>query len=95
MPLPMAYTTMYYFQYSLNWLDTPANDVQYPGSPTHDLSTTNTHAVVTEIMPTHSGAVIANLYSFLCTGGAYYVPYSFLLISNKFCNGGQRPEQGD
>jgi hypothetical protein len=25
---------------------------------------------------------------FVCTGGAYYVPYSFLLISNKFCNGG-------
>ncbi len=23
---------------------------------------------------------------FLCTGGAYYVPYSCLLISNKFCN---------
>jgi hypothetical protein len=31
----------------------------------------------------------------LCTGGAYYVPYSCLLISNKFCNGGERPEQGD
>ncbi len=31
----------------------------------------------------------------LCTGGAYYVPYRFLLISNKFCNGGERPEQGD
>ncbi len=24
----------------------------------------------------------------LCTGGAYYVPYSCPLISNKFCNGG-------
>jgi hypothetical protein len=23
---------------------------------------------------------------FLCTGGAYYVPHSFLFISNKFCN---------
>ncbi len=33
----------------------------------------------------------------LLTGCAYYVqiPYSFLLISNKFCNGGERPEQGD
>jgi hypothetical protein len=45
----------------------------------------------------------------LCTGGAYYVPYSFLLISNKFYKGGggsgpsrvikflhaaERPEQG-
>ena len=34
-----------------------------------------------------------NLY-FLYTGGAYYVPYSFLLISNKFCNGREGPEQG-
>jgi hypothetical protein len=38
-------------------------------------------------------------FSFLGTGGAYYVPYSFLFISNKFCNGwgrgGERPEQGD
>jgi hypothetical protein len=24
----------------------------------------------------------------LCTGGAYYVPFSCLLISNKFCIGG-------
>jgi hypothetical protein len=31
------------------------------------------------------------LYS-LCTRGAYYVPYSFLLISNKFCKGGERRE---
>jgi hypothetical protein len=31
----------------------------------------------------------------LCTGGAYYVPYSCLLISNKFCNGRERPEQGE
>ncbi len=31
---------------------------------------------------------------FLCTGGAYCVPYSCLLISNKFCNGGERHEQG-
>ncbi len=31
----------------------------------------------------------------LCTKGAYYVPYSFLFISNKFCNGGKRPEPGD
>jgi hypothetical protein len=23
-----------------------------------------------------------------CTGGAYYVPFSFLFISNKFCNRG-------
>jgi hypothetical protein len=48
------------------------------------------------------------MYNILLTGGAYYVPYSFLLISNKFCNGGrgpsraikfqyapERPEQGD
>jgi hypothetical protein len=33
--------------------------------------------------------------SFLSTGGEYYVPYSFLFISNKFCNGGERPKQGD
>ncbi len=32
---------------------------------------------------------------FLCIRGAYYVPYSFLLIANKFCNKGERPEQGD
>jgi hypothetical protein len=32
---------------------------------------------------------------FLCTGGAYYVPYSCLLISNKFCNGEERPEPGE
>jgi hypothetical protein len=31
----------------------------------------------------------------LCTGGAYYVLYSFLLISNKFCNGEEWPKQGD
>ncbi len=31
----------------------------------------------------------------LCTVGAYYVPYSCLLISKKFCNGGERPEQGE
>jgi hypothetical protein len=29
----------------------------------------------------------------LCTGGAYYVPYSFLLISGKFCNGGSGPSR--
>ncbi len=29
---------------------------------------------------------------FLSTGGTYYVPYSFLLISNKFCNGGAAQE---
>ena len=28
------------------------------------------------------------LQTVLCTVGAYYVPYSCLLISNKFCNGG-------
>ncbi len=33
--------------------------------------------------------------NFLCTGGSYYVPYSFLLISNKFCNGREWPEQCD
>jgi hypothetical protein len=27
------------------------------------------------------------LYLILCTGAFLYVPYSFLLISNKFCNG--------
>ncbi len=32
---------------------------------------------------------------FLCTGGAYYLPYSCLLISYKFCNGGERPQQGE
>jgi hypothetical protein len=26
----------------------------------------------------------------LCTGAFLYVPYSFLLISNKFCNGGEQ-----
>ncbi len=31
--------------------------------------------------------------NFLCTGCAYNVPYSCLLISNKFCNG--VPEQGE
>jgi hypothetical protein len=30
---------------------------------------------------------------FLCTGDAYYVPYSCLLISYKFCNGG--PSRAD
>ncbi len=37
------------------------------------------------------------IISFLCTGGAYYVPHSCLLISNKFkfCTEGERPEQGD
>jgi hypothetical protein len=25
-------------------------------------------------------------YSFLCTGAFLYVPYSFMLVSNKFCN---------
>jgi hypothetical protein len=32
--------------------------------------------------------------SFLCTGGAYYVPYSFLFISNKFCNRGGPAQAG-
>ncbi len=32
--------------------------------------------------------------SYFYTGGAYYVPNNFLFISNKFCNGGERPEQG-
>ncbi len=32
---------------------------------------------------------------FLCMEGPYYVPYSFLLLSNKFCNGGEWPEQSD
>jgi hypothetical protein len=31
----------------------------------------------------------------LCTGGAYYVPYSCLLISNKFCNGGSGPSRAN
>jgi hypothetical protein len=31
----------------------------------------------------------------LCTGGAYYVPYSFLLISNQYGHGGGgRPRPG-
>jgi hypothetical protein len=34
------------------------------------------------------------LHMLLCTAGAYYVPYSCLLIFYKFCNGGERPEQG-
>jgi hypothetical protein len=34
------------------------------------------------------------LIHFLCTRGAYYVRYCCLLISNKFCNGGEWPEQG-
>ncbi len=33
------------------------------------------------------------LYILLCTGGAYFVPYSFLFISNKFCNGGSGPSR--
>jgi hypothetical protein len=40
------------------------------------------------------GGGIVELDYFLCTGGAYYVPYSCLLISNKFC-GGERPEQSE
>ncbi len=36
------------------------------------------------------------IFNYLCTGGAYYVrvPYSCLLISNKFCNRGEWTEQG-
>ncbi len=30
-------------------------------------------------------------FKVLCTRGAYYVPYSFLFISNNFCNGGSAP----
>jgi hypothetical protein len=30
-------------------------------------------------------------FLFLYIRGAYYVPYSFLFISNKFCNGGSGP----
>jgi hypothetical protein len=33
------------------------------------------------------------MYNILCSGGAYYVPDSFLLISNKFCNGGSGPSR--
>jgi hypothetical protein len=46
---------------------------------------------------TYSNLLPASLtpVEILCTGGAYYVPYSCLLISNKFCNGGERPEQGE
>ncbi len=39
--------------------------------------------------------IMVSLCITLCTRGAYNAPYSFLLISNKFCNGGERPEQGD
>ncbi len=35
-----------------------------------------------------------NQQHFLCTGGAYYVPYSFLFISNKFCNWGGAARAG-
>jgi hypothetical protein len=38
---------------------------------------------------------VITLVIILCTGGAHYLPNSFLFISNKFCNGGKRPEQGD
>ncbi len=31
----------------------------------------------------------------LCTGGAYYVSYSCLLISNMFCNGGRGPSRAN
>jgi hypothetical protein len=64
MPLPWHILQPNHFQCILNWLATPANDDQYPWSSTHHLSTDSTHAVVTEIMPTHFGAVIADLYSF-------------------------------
>jgi hypothetical protein len=33
-------------------------------------------------------SLILITYKVLCTGGAYYVPYSFLLISVKFVTGG-------
>jgi hypothetical protein len=35
------------------------------------------------------------LHNMKGTGGAYYVPYSFLLISNMFCYGEKWPKQGD
>ncbi len=31
---------------------------------------------------------VSQVQKFLCTGAFLYVPYSSLLISNKFCNGG-------
>ncbi len=47
--------------------------------------------------PTNRDAMdrVSVQYTYLCTGGAYYVPYSCLLISNKFCNEGERPKQGE
>ncbi len=35
----------------------------------------------------------SSVVTILWTVGAHFVPYSCLLISNKFCNGGERPEQ--
>ncbi len=32
--------------------------------------------------------LLPHISCFLCTGDAYYIPYSFLFISNKFCKGG-------
>ncbi len=47
----------------------------------------------------HTGATdktrIRKRNIFLCTGGAYYVPYSCLLISNKFGNGGEQPSRAN
>jgi hypothetical protein len=37
---------------------------------------------------------ICHHFNPLCTGGTYYVPHSFLLISNKFCNGGGAARAG-
>ncbi len=45
--------------------------------------------------PEYNGTALQFSRYFLCTGGAYYVPYSCLLISNKFCNGGSGPSRAN
>ncbi len=44
---------------------------------------------VKDPLPPHCDrrSIKLNHFEFLCTGGAYNVPYSLLFISDKFCNG--------
>jgi hypothetical protein len=58
-------------------------------APELDLAWHEGEAVAVHVAPLYISHMIQiATVLLLCTGGAYYVPYSCLLISIKFCNGG-------
>ena len=69
------------------------------------LSTMLRHSLCTGALQTKTTVIVLQKCStmketptdriFYGTGGANYVPYSCLLISNKFCNGGSGPSRAN